>query len=47
MILELKKVCSTGPFLYKKYPTQKTVLKKEKLDKIGARLEHRPPKSLT
>jgi hypothetical protein len=35
MMIEVKKVYSTGPFLYKEYTKQKTVLNKEKLDNIG------------
>jgi hypothetical protein len=47
MILRLvKKVCSTGSFLYKKYTRQNAVLTEETPDEIGARLEHLPCKSL-
>jgi hypothetical protein len=41
-----KKVRSTGSFLDKKYTRQNAVLTEEMLDKIGARLEHSPRKSL-
>jgi hypothetical protein len=41
----VKKVCSTGSFLYKKYTRQTAVLTEETLDKTGARLEHSPRKS--
>jgi hypothetical protein len=48
MISELvKNVCSTGSFLDKKYSRQNVVLPKEKLDKVGARLEHLSCKSST
>jgi hypothetical protein len=39
-------VCSTGPFLGKKYTRQNAVLTEETLDKTGARLKHSPRKSL-
>jgi hypothetical protein len=42
----VKKVCSTGSFLDKKYTRQNAVLTKETLDETGARLEHSPRKSL-
>jgi hypothetical protein len=42
----VKKVCSTGSFLDKKYTRQNAVLSEETLDEIGARLEHSPHKSL-
>jgi hypothetical protein len=42
----VKKVRSTGSFLDKKYTRQNAVLTEETLDKIGARLEHSPRKSL-
>jgi hypothetical protein len=42
----VKKVCSTGSFLDKKYTRQNAVLTKKTIDEIGARLEHSPRKSL-
>jgi hypothetical protein len=42
----VKKVCSTGSFLDKKYTKQNAVLPEEILDKTEARLEHSPCKSL-
>jgi hypothetical protein len=42
----VKKVRSTGSLLDKKYTRQNAVLTEETLDKIGARLEHSPRKSL-
>jgi DNA-binding MurR/RpiR family transcriptional regulator len=42
----VKKVCSNGSFLDKKHTRQNAMLTKEMLDKIGARLEHSPRKSL-
>jgi hypothetical protein len=42
----VKKVCSIGSFLDKKYTRQNAVLTEEMLDKIGARLEYSPRKSL-
>jgi hypothetical protein len=42
----VKKVHSTGSFLDKKYTRQNAVLTEETPDKIGARLEHSPHKSL-
>jgi hypothetical protein len=42
----VKKVCSTGSFLDKKYTGKNSVLTEEKLE-ITARLEHLPHKSLT
>jgi hypothetical protein len=42
----VKKVHSTGSFLYKKYTRQNAVLTEETLDEIGARLENSPRKSL-
>jgi hypothetical protein len=42
----VKKECSTGSFLDKKYTRKNVVLTEETLDETGARLEHSPPKSL-
>jgi hypothetical protein len=42
----VKKVCSIGSFLDKKYIRQNAVLTEEMLDETGARLEHSPRKSL-
>jgi hypothetical protein len=38
----VKKVRSTGSFLYKKYTRQNAVLTEKTLDETGARLEHSP-----
>jgi hypothetical protein len=43
----VKKVCSAGSFLDKKYTRQNAVPTEETLHEIGARLEHSPRKSLT
>jgi hypothetical protein len=42
----VKKVCSTGSLLDKKYTRQNAVLTEETLDETGAKLEHSPSKSL-
>jgi hypothetical protein len=43
----MKKVHSTASFLDKKYTRENAVLTEEKLDEIGAGLEHLPCKSFT